>query len=277
MKFSDFHQYIIQEIKSVRDEQEAVSIAKIIVEKIYNQSFVKVWMENPSVSRDLLEYVQIILHRLKEHEPIQYIFNEAYFYGHLFYVNQNVLIPRPETEELVEWIRSASDKPYLKVLDIGTGSGCIPVALKKARPDWYLTAWDVSEDALFVAKENALYLEADMEFILDDVRNPMGTYGKWDIIVSNPPYITFEERKLMPKQVLDFEPELALFVDEDPLEFYKAIITFSKEHLHQGGWLYFEVNEFYGAETKNLLMDFNEVALKKDISGKNRLLRGQLK
>ncbi|MBX7225657.1 MAG: peptide chain release factor N(5)-glutamine methyltransferase [Chitinophagales bacterium] len=279
MNFSDFHQYIIQEIKFAWDEQEAVSIAKIILEKIYNQSFVKIWIAHPAVSEDLLEYVQIILNRLKEHEPIQYIFSEAYFYGHVLYVNENVLIPRPETEELVDWVLQSHQIPDLRVLDIGTGSGCIPVTMKNARPDWHLTAWDVSKEALFVAKENALYLEADMEFVLDDIRNPKNAYGKWDIIVSNPPYITLHERVLMPRQVIDFEPSLALFVEENPLEFYTAIIDFANKHLEKLGWLYFEVNEFYGENVEVLMKQYgySQVELKKDMFGKNRMLRGQRK
>lgn len=226
---------------------------------------------------DLLIFFRII-RELKEHKPIQYILEEADFYNLKFKVNEHVLIPRPETEELVDWIIRDNKNKSLKILDIGTGSGCIAISIKKNIKDADVYAMDISKDALAVAKENANKNGVEINFIPDDILKPK-TDATFDIIVSNPPYVKKEESKLMNKNVLDFEPHLALFVnDQDPLLFYKAIITFAKDHLSGAGSLYFEINESYGNEMEKLLSGegFNSI-LKKDLSGKDRMIKAQRK
>lgn len=226
------------------------------------------------------------LEALKSSKPIQYIIGETEFYGLSFKVNEHTLIPRPETEELVTFViegitSSAVEKP-LKILDIGTGTGCIAISLAKNLPEANVSAIDVSEDALKVAKQNAVLNEVNVEFIHDDILNSrhvelISTSHKLDVIVSNPPYVRNLEKAEIKPNVLDNEPHLALFVDdENPLEFYSAICEFAQINLNENGALYFEINEYLGKEMIQLLEDFGfkSVALKKDIFGKDRMVKG---
>ena len=221
------------------------------------------------------------LERLKNHEPIQYILGETEFYGLKFKVNPSVLIPRPETEELVEWVKPPhppkggflSGTPTL--LDVGTGSGCIAVALKKKFPSANVSAMDISPEALALAKENAALNEVNIEFIQDDILHPAATDRKWDVIVSNPPYIPASEQRYLHKNVTDFEPHLALFVqDNDPLIFYRKIAEFALSHLTAGGRLYVEIHQSLGRQCCQLLesMGFQSVELRKDLSGNDRMI-----
>jgi release factor glutamine methyltransferase len=228
----------------------------------------------------------IILEDLMTGKPLQYILGETEFYGLTFKVNPAVLIPRPETEELVDWIIKdvrkegsilAADE--FNILDIGTGSGCIPVTLKKNLPEATLRAMDISPDALETANRNSVFNQAEVKFYLDDILHPGQAEllnSNFDVIVSNPPYVTNAERSLMHKNVLAFEPHTALFVeDEDPLIFYRAIAFFSIRQLKPKGWLFLEINESFGKETVNLLGEygFTDIELRTDLPGRFRMIK----
>ncbi|WP_458626206.1 peptide chain release factor N(5)-glutamine methyltransferase [Winogradskyella sp. PC D3.3] len=228
-----------------------------------------------------------VLEDLKQQKPIQYILGETEFFGLPFKVNKNVLIPRPETEELVDLIsRSVMslvvDKP-VKILDIGTGSGCIAIALAKNLPNAKVYALDVSKEALKVAKQNAEINKVDINFIeasiLDDTyHSAFEAESNFDIIVSNPPYVRNLEKEEIKPNVLDNEPHLALFVEDDnPLLFYKAITNFAIKKLKDKGSLYFEINQYLGEETQQLLIDanFEAIELLKDLNGNDRMLKAE--
>lgn len=239
------------------------------------------------------------LSQLKLEKPLQYILGEAHFMDLELKVNEDVLIPRPETEELVQWIlddvksqlkmdaeRSRSvisaslNGHSLQVLDIGTGSGCIAIALAKHLPNARVYAMDVSEKALEVAKENAVNNQVEVEFIHQSILDPeLELELDFDIIVSNPPYVRELEKREIKKNVIDYEPHTALFVpDDDALVFYKAIDKFAKCHLTNHGKLYFEINQYLGEETKALLkaLNFSEIELRKDMYGNQRMLRAKI-
>lgn len=223
-------------------------------------------------------FVENALERLKNHEPIQYIIGETEFFGLPFEVNPSVLVPRPETEELVEWIlESVTADKVLRVLDIGTGSGCIAVSLARHLPAANVTAWDVSSDALQVAENNARINKAVVSFVQKDVlKMAPDEMDQYDIIVSNPPYVRELEKDLMQENVLSHEPHLALFVkDHDPLLFYRQITRLAAKSLHSDGLLFFEINRDMGRETMDLLADngFRETELRKDLSGNFRMLK----
>lgn len=234
-----------------------------------------------------------VLEELKQQKPIQYILGETEFYGLPFKVNKNVLIPRPETEELVDWIlnchtedsRNTNDKSGLKILDIGTGSGCIAISLAKNLPNVEVFALDVSNKSLKVAVQNAKLNNVEITFIEANILNESNwdlefTDSKFDIIVSNPPYVRNLEKVEIQPNVLDNEPHLALFVeDRNPLEFYKAIANFAINNLKHNGTLYFEINQYLGMETKEVLTDakFETIELMKDLNGNDRMLKGTKK
>lgn len=217
------------------------------------------------------------LARLSACEPLQYVMGKTYFRDHLFQVNANTLIPRPETEELVDLVlRHAPENA--SVLDVGTGSGCIPISLKLERPSLSVEAWDISAGALEMARQNANALKADIEFKQQDIFEWSTSEGNWDVIVSNPPYVTEEEKKEMANHVLDFEPHLALFVpNDDALKYYAALADFAKERLHTGGKLCLEINQYFGTQTMELLFrkGFQDVKLIKDFKGNDRMIVAQ--
>lgn len=231
---------------------------------------------------ELLKFFSIVK-RLKTEEPIQYILGETEFYGLKFNVNPSVLIPRPETEELVDWIiKDNKQNTALKMLDIGTGSGCIPVALKKHLSHAEVFAADISPEALKIAEKNAEINQTVIHFIQLNIL-PLGAADRLpddlDIIVSNPPYVRKSEAELMQKNVLAFEPHLALFVeDDDALLFYRQIANIAGEKLRNKGLLYFEINEAFGKDVCELLkhLGFINIELKKDLSGKDRMVKAQL-
>ena len=229
------------------------------------------------ITSETFEYFETIISRLLTYEPIQYILGTTSFFGLEFKVDANVLIPRPETEELVAWIIKQADpnKP-LKILDIGTGSGCIAVSLAKHLPNAEVYALDVSSAALEMAQHNAQQNDVQLNCIEANVLEWTNTELSFDIIVSNPPYVRESEKEFMAPNVLEHEPHLALFVEnESPLVFYKAIVELSKINLKKEGLLYFEINEYLGDETKALFSsdDFEDIQLKADIFAKNRMMR----
>lgn len=255
---------------------------------------------NQTLGEKETERFKIILSELKNHKPIQYILGRTEFYGLKIRVNEYVLIPRPETEELVEMILKESPNAG-NILDIGTGSGCIAIALKKNISDATVSALDISDEALLIAKSNAILNQTHVNFLQADIlqaSNPpfsgflLSQSGKgerekrrsgegtsFDVIVSNPPYIRHSEKSTMSKNVLDYEPHIALFVnDDDALVFYKAISDFALQNLSPDGKLYFEINESLGKEVKHLLEGngFKNVEVKKDMSGKDRIAVGSL-
>lgn len=218
-----------------------------------------------------------IFGRLMEGEPVQYVLGRAEFCGRWFSVRPGVLIPRPETEELCAWITAdskASASP--KVLDIGTGSGCIAITLQLDMPESKVTAWDISADALDVARENAQRFGANVNFVKQDALNAKPE-GEWDVIVSNPPYICEKEKKDMAVNVLEHEPHTALFVpDADPLLFYRAITRLAVQTLSKGGRLYFEINPIYADDTCRMMQaeGMTAVELRSDMYGKQRMAKG---
>lgn len=218
-----------------------------------------------------------IFGRLTEGEPVQYVLGRAEFCGRWFSVRPGVLIPRPETEELCAWITAdskASASP--KVLDIGTGSGCIAITLQLDMPESKVTAWDISADALDVARENAQRFGANVNFVKQDALNAKPE-GEWDVIVSNPPYICEKEKKDMAVNVLEHEPHTALFVpDADPLLFYRAITRLAVQTLSKGGRLYFEINPIYADDTCRMMRaeGMTAVELRSDMYGKQRMAKG---
>jgi len=269
--------------------EEIQSFLSILSEEYLSMSRLELAL-NPEkeVSEEVFDQFQHAILRLKKNEPIQYIIGKTDFYGLPFKVNKHTLIPRPETEELVDWILTDEKLPLandaLSVLDIGTGSGCIAISLAKNLPNSKVHAVDISEGALNIARENAVLNQVDVEMFQMDVLNtkslPITSEGveakKYDIIVSNPPYVRELERKLMQPNVVEHEPKTALFVpDQDPLVFYRAISRLSKTHLKRGGALFFEINESLKSELKESLIDegFRKIETKQDIYGKDRMIR----
>ncbi len=235
--------------------------------------------KNTIFSAEQNQIFDTIIKNLKTGAPLQYVLGEAWFYGLRFNVNPSVLIPRPETEELVEWIVSENtNSKGLKIIDIGTGSGCIAVSLKSKLTEAEITATDISEAALITAKSNALENKAEIHFIHADITLSEPKAMFWDIIVSNPPYITDAEKTEMHPTVLDFEPHTALFAgNEDALYFYRLIAQYAVKYLISGGKIYFEINKNAGESCTKLLKEFGfkNIQLRKDISGNNRMIRAE--
>lgn len=298
MKVFEAEQFIKEQLKRIYDEQESTNIASLSVEHITSLSkSQRISKKDEELSISQLTQIQAHLQRLKKHEPIQYITNKAWFFGMELYVDQNVLIPRPETEELVKWIvddakasgkdvfvrgpMEADETTQLKILDIGTGSGCIALALKKTMPKAEVWACDVSEEALNVARRNGSDLDVRVDFqglnFLDEEQQKQ--LPTVDIIVSNPPYVPLEDKEQMHRNVVDHEPHAALFVpNNDPLVFYKAIIQFSKKRLYKNGSIYLEIHEQLGKDVVNLFQQngFDKIELRKDMQGKDRMVKAGL-
>lgn len=235
--------------------------------------------ENTPISNITLNRIKEITTRLFKDEPIQYILSDAYFYGMNLEVNPSVLIPRPETEELVDMIVKENRESDLKILDLCTGSGCIAIALARNMPFSDVTAIDLSQGAIETAAKNAAKLKAKINFLLQDIFRYNPQPQEFDIIVSNPPYIDLSEKASMEPNVVNYEPHEALFVsDDDPLVFYRRIAEIGKQALKPGGKLYLEINPRHSEELKNLLInaDYQEVTVHKDISGKERFITAEL-
>jgi release factor glutamine methyltransferase len=272
-------------LKPWYDEQEINSITTLLLNDVtgLNKARLKAFPETTLTANQELQ-IEDAIAKLKTGMPLQYVLGTAEFYGLTFKVNPSVLIPRPETEELVAWIIDTVKQSGLNagcILDIGTGSGCIPIALKKHLPAFEITSIDISADALQAARENAELNQVNVNLIQADVLQPetsKSIAGPFDIIVSNPPYVTLDDKKQMHVNVVDFEPHTALFVpEEDPLVFYRHIADFANLHLKPGGRLFFEINESLGEETLQLISNkyFINKELRKDFREKDRMIAAE--
>ncbi len=271
-----------KKLKTIYDEREAENITDWIFEDVTGLKKWEIRSNQAETGYHTSEQLKKYLQELLQHKPVQYVLKEAWFYKRKFYVNENVLIPRPETEELVEWVISDIQKEQKsqlkpKVIDIGTGSGCIPVSLKKELPKIIVTAIDESEQALQVAKKNARDLRADITFLRTNFlnENEWDRLGHHDIIVSNPPYIPIKEKEALKRNVTDFEPPIALFVpDNNAFIFYEKIAKFAKSHLHEKGKIFVEVHEEYADKVKSIFEKTGFTStIKKDFYGKERMVR----
>lgn len=295
MKLFEAEQYLKEQLKALYDEQEAVNIASLAIEHITGFSKTeRVSKKQEQLSGSQSDLLQNHLQRLKTGEPIQYIMNKSWFYGMELYVDKNVLIPRPETEELVKWIiddikasgkavfvkksTEADETTLLKILDVGTGSGCIALALKKTMPKAEVWGCDVSEEALNVARRNGSTLDIRVDFqglnFLEEAQQKL--LPTVDIIVSNPPYVPLKDKEEMHSNVVDHEPHTALFVsDNDPFIFYKALAEFGKKRLYENGSIYMEIHEGLGQHVINLFRanGYTNIELKKDMQGKDRMVK----
>lgn len=266
------------ELANIFDEREIQSFFYLLCEHFLGLDKTAVILNTEyALSESELLKFNFAIKDLKKEKPIQYILGSTEFYGLPIKVNKNTLIPRPETEELVQWIiEKESSNQSIRLLDIGTGSGCIAISLAKNIPQAKVTAIDLSEEALKVAQENNQELHAKVSFELIDILNPPKSFtSKFDVIVSNPPYVLEKEKALMKKNVLDYEPDLALFVkDEDPLLFYRKIIAFAQKHLVSKGKLYFEINEKLGVKLSDLLSTsgYTEIEIREDLFNRPRMV-----
>ena len=282
-----FYNQLNQSLSDIYSSSEIRIFGNLILNKITGLPLVKILAERDlTLSPDQIEEVNQIIARLKKYEPIHYILGEMEFYGLKFKVNPDVLIPRPETEELVEWVShdlkftvSDAEAKNVSVLDIGTGCGCIPIALKKHHPEIFIAAMDISEEALAVAKENGAMHQTEVDFFQDDILNPKDNNTIWDVIVSNPPYIPLAEKADIDKQVKDYEPYVALFTPtEKSLMYYESIVSYALSHLMPNGKIYFETHKSFARDVAVLLRHkgFKEVIIRTDISGNERMVRAVL-
>ena len=279
-----------RQLTQIYDEGEAKAIARMTYEERFGLTLSDIYLgKDTQLSADNQAELQEIAKRLQHGEPIQYVLGHADFCGRTFLVNEHVLIPRPETEELCQWMVSEvrgerGEVRDYSALDIGTGSGCIAITLAAEMPQAEVTAWDISAEALEVARENARRNNVHVLFEQVDVLNisltshPLPLTSEYDFIVSNPPYICNKERATMESNVLEHEPHTALFVpDDDPLLFYRAIAQYGQTALKAGGWLYFEINPLYAQDMCDMLsvMSYHDIETKEDQYGKQRMIRAQ--
>ena len=287
MLVKDLKQIFHKELDAIYGKDEVFSFFFMLTEQYCNISRLDVALDTKiSITKEEQEQLFKALERLKQHTPIQYILGETEFYGLPFKVNANTLIPRPETEDLVQLVVDAypeqNSKAKVSILDIGTGSGCIAISLAKNIVPSSVFALDVSAKALEQAKQNAVLNNVEVDFVAGDILtmaegDSVFKNITFDVIVSNPPYVRNLEKLEMQANVLENEPHLALFVaDDNPLLFYKAITAFAVQHLKQNGQLFFEINEYLGPEMIQLLEDngFKDVQLKQDFFGKDRMVKG---
>tara|TARA_R110000765_G_scaffold212007_2_gene317077 strand:- start:12004 stop:12852 length:849 start_codon:yes stop_codon:yes gene_type:complete len=267
------------ELDVLYGKEEVSSFFNLLIEHYFDlERFVLTIQPELGIDKKQETIIFNALSELKLEHPIQHIIGSSHFMDMDFKVNSYVLIPRPETEELVRWILEDNEKNEraLTILDMGTGSGCIPISLSKYLPNSNVFALDVSLDAIEVAQENNITHRTKVEFFQADILNLNLKYT-YDIIVSNPPYVRELEKADMQKNVIDHEPGIALFVpDEDPLKFYRAIVNFAAKHLNDKGSLYLEINQYLGKEMKELLKkyEFHTIELKQDMYGNDRMLKG---
>ena len=279
MTLIDVRNYYRKTLKDYYSKNEIDFYFKILINSFFNWDSTLIAL-NPKKQLTKLESSKLIktINNLKKSKPIQYITGESFFMGLKFKVNKNVLIPRQETEELVEWIinDNLNFQNKINAIDIGTGSGCIAISLSKKKINFNLTAIDNSDKSLLVAKENARLNKVKINFINNDILKPLNDKTFYDIVISNPPYIAYSEIKNIEDKVLKFEPYNAIFVDKkNPLIFYKAIIDFSLSNLKKEGKIYFEINPIFYNSLLTLIESYNKFNLivKKDISNKNRMIR----
>lgn len=258
-------------------EREAFQLYFIVMEDLFGMKKSELQGVENKLSEDQVKILEEAIIKLNQGMPVQHVTGLAFFYHHFFKVTKDTLVPRPETEELVQWVLHHAEDGQ-SILDIGTGTGCIAITLKKAHSGLRVSALDVSEKALLIARENAENLKANIDFIQDDILNPKKEYPTFDHIVSNPPYIPEKDKEFMDSNVLDYDPELALFVpNNDPLKFYKAIEAFSVKYLAPGGKLFLEIHEELGTETLELFANspWKSSEIIKDLSDKNRIIIAQ--
>lgn len=277
--YNDF----LNELSRIYERQEAANISDWIFENVTGlQRMERSFQRNIELSVEVLHRLKSYQSELLENKPVQYVLHEAWFYKLKFYVNEHVLIPRPETEEIVEWIiddvRGFEDTKYeFKLLDVGTGSGCIPISLKTNLRDIQITGIDVSRYALEVANSNANLLQTEINFLQLDFldEKTWNSLAVYDIIVSNPPYIPIAEKNILAKNVTEFEPDIALFVkDSEPFIFYEKIAKFAASHLKLAGKVYVEIHENYSKEVQEIFSSHNfNTEMKKDIYGKERMIK----
>lgn len=277
MKLRDYRTYFLEKLTPLYDAMEAESFFAIALEELKGWKRVDLALHpDAELSGDDIAEWNNVLAQLQQQRPIQYIFGKAHFYGLEFRVNENTLIPRPETEELVQWILDENpDRPGINLLDIGTGSGCIAISLAKNLPNAKVSAIDVSPEALAVAKSNADANVVLVKFIRKDILATDAIDARYDIIVSNPPYVRMLEKAEIKENVLQHEPHLALFVeDDDALLFYRKIAQLALHALTPEGRLYFEINQYLGNETVEMLenLGFKEIRLRKDMYGNDRMI-----
>lgn len=270
-------QYISSELHGFYQVSEIEGFRRIIFEAVCGLNFSEqILKKQEKITKNEFEKIKEIVSRLKNFEPVQYILGETEFYGLKLLVNPSVLIPRPETEELVDWIVKCNLPENCAILDIGTGSGCIAIALKSQLENARVAGIDISENALKVARQNAIHNNLGIDFFQADILQwELSGWQNFDVIVSNPPYVRESEKQQMQANVLNFEPANALFVsDDDPLVFYNSIAEFAQKHLKIDGWLFFEINENLGAGMTEMLLvsGFSEIEIRKDINGKNRMI-----
>ena len=282
MRLNDIKQALKKQLAGQFESVELGPILSILIEHVTGWDQVQqVIHKDDLISAAQQLSFETAATALLEGRPIQYITGKTWFMGEPYIVNEQVLIPRPETEELVDWVieYAAIKGKALRILDIGTGSGCIAIALKKALPEAIVSAIDISTSAIKIAATNAVALKADIEFIALDILNTAFLPDQYDVIVSNPPYIPMQEMKNMELQVTDHEPNIALFVpDEDPLVFYKAIARLAKLHLSKNGQLFFEIHYDQGDAMIKLLDEMHfHAELRTDLFGKDRMVRASLK
>jgi len=280
MSGTTIHQFttnLITELSEFYPEQEIRQFSKLMLEHLLQVSTTHLLMMNSErLSEQHVQDLERMSNQLKKHIPIQYILGETEFYGLKFEVNPNVLIPRPETEELVNWIIKDYGVQFNNLLDIGTGSGCIALSLKANMPETHITAWDISAKAIQTARQNATHLDLNVNFEEVDVLSHQGDHRCFDCIVSNPPYVRELEKKMMETNVLDHEPHTALFVsDTDPLIFYRTIAKLGLQMLHEKGVLFFEINEYLEKEMIEMLsqLGYTQIESRQDINGRPRMMK----
>lgn len=281
MTIQEVKKYYQEKLHTIYDDDEIKTITLMVLEHVLQIDRTEIRLRQTDhylLLKEEQNQVESIIKELVAFKPVQYSLGEASFYGLLFKVNEKVLIPRPETEELVDWIikeyESVAKTKELTILDIGTGSGCIPIALVKNLLGKYY-AIDISSGAISIAHENAKRHQVEIIIEQGDIlQDAVENLPYFDVIVSNPPYITFEEKKHMKENVLEYEPHKALFV-EDPLLFYRRIAQVALIKLKAGGKLFFEINQYYGKETIDLLenLGYHSVELRKDLQGNDRMIR----
>jgi len=276
MTLAELKNYFETELASFYPSEEVQSFFNMLSQAWLGYSRMDISLNaSEAIPSEITSKYKNALERLKRIEPIQYIIGSTEFYGLPFVVNQDTLIPRPETEELVEWILENKRKK-VKILDIGTGSGCIAIALAMMNPEAEVTALDISEKALDIARKNADLNEVEVGFLQTDILTVTTLPDHYDIIVSNPPYVREQEKKLMHDNVLLYEPDSALYVSEaDPLKFYRAICRLALHHLKPDGVLFFEINEYLGKEMESLLKEegFQNIEVHRDFRDKDRFIR----
>ena len=269
------HQTIRRTISKHADEQESETVSRLILESVLGLTWTDIVLDKKlQVNSDQNERLMDCLHRLERQEPVQYILGTTHFYGRQFVVNKSVLIPRPETEEMVEIIIGRNTKKKPVIVDMGTGSGCIAITLKKELPDAEVYAYDISESALEVAVENAFLQQAEIHFQQLDIVSQDLPQFEIDLLVSNPPYISYDDQPSVHAMVKDFEPEVALFADQqDPILIYSKILERCIPRLNEGAWIFFEINPRYSQEVVQILKDSNcqQVEVIPDLQGKERV------